>query len=191
MWAGILACSRHFWRLLHPTKEASTEHELRLRPRLDGRPEPALQLAALKKAGCQTVFKDEGLSGATSERPALLRCLKKLEHGDTLIVWKLDRLGRSLRDLTTMVDDLRAVGLKFHSLVVGHGFRLAARLLPGVLRFISQQALTGDARSLRFRARAAVFSKKRPTPARNWQKGRGPQTTAWTRRSADTPASTK
>jgi hypothetical protein len=57
---------------------------------------PALQLASLKKAGCQTVFKDEGLSGATTKRPALLRCLKKLEHGDTLIVWKLDRLGRSL-----------------------------------------------------------------------------------------------
>jgi DNA invertase Pin-like site-specific DNA recombinase len=44
----------------------------------------ALQLAALQKAGCQTVFKDEGLSGATTKRPALLRCLKKLEHGDTL-----------------------------------------------------------------------------------------------------------
>src|ERR1019366_7614804 len=44
------------------------------------------------------------------------RCLKKLEHGDTLIVWKLDRLGRSLRDLITMLDDLRARGVKFHSL---------------------------------------------------------------------------
>ena len=71
---------------------------------------PALQLAALKKAGCKTVFKDEGLSGATTKRPALLRCLKKLEHGDTLIVWKLDRLGRSLRDLITMLDDLEAPG---------------------------------------------------------------------------------
>jgi DNA invertase Pin-like site-specific DNA recombinase len=77
---------------------------------------PALQLAALKKAGCKILFKDEGLSGATTKRPALLRCLKKLEHGDTLIVWKLDRLGRSLRDLITMLDDLRARGVKFHSL---------------------------------------------------------------------------
>jgi DNA invertase Pin-like site-specific DNA recombinase len=77
---------------------------------------PALQLAALKKAGCQTVFKDGGLSGATTKRPALLRCLKKLEHGNTLIVWKLDRLGRSLRDLTTMLDDLKDRGVKFHSL---------------------------------------------------------------------------
>src|SRR5580658_2333434 len=76
----------------------------------------ALQLAALKKTGCQTVFKDEGLSGATTKRPALLRCLKKLEHGDTLIVWKLDRLGRSLRDLIAMLDDLKARGVKFQSL---------------------------------------------------------------------------
>src|SRR5580658_2608077 len=77
---------------------------------------PALQLAALKKAGCKTVFKDEGLSGATTKRPALLRCLKKLEHGDTLTVWKLDRLGRSLRDLITMLDDLKHRGVKFRSL---------------------------------------------------------------------------
>ena len=76
---------------------------------------PALQLAALKKAGCKTVFKDDGLSGATTKRPALLRCLKKLEHGDTLIVWKLDRLGRSLRDLITMLDDLKQRGVKFRS----------------------------------------------------------------------------
>jgi DNA invertase Pin-like site-specific DNA recombinase len=76
---------------------------------------PALQLSALKKAGCQTVFKDESISGATTKRPAILRRLKKLEHGDTLIVWKLDRLGRSLRDLITTLDDLRARGVKLHS----------------------------------------------------------------------------
>ena len=77
---------------------------------------PAMQLAALKKAGCKTIFKDDGLSGATTKRPALLRCLKKLERGDTLTVWKLDRLGRSLRDLIAMLDDLRARGVKFRSL---------------------------------------------------------------------------
>ena len=77
---------------------------------------PALQLAALKKDGCKTIFKDKGLSGATTKRPALLRCLKKLEHGDTLTVWKLDRLGRSLRDLITMLDDLKHRGVKFRSL---------------------------------------------------------------------------
>jgi len=77
---------------------------------------PALQLAALKKAGCKTVFKDEGISGVTPKRPALARCLKALRPGDTLIVWKLDRLGRSLRDLITMLDELRAQGIKFRSL---------------------------------------------------------------------------
>lgn len=40
---------------------------------------PALQLAALRKAGCQTILKGEGISGATTKRPALLRCLKKLD----------------------------------------------------------------------------------------------------------------
>jgi Enterobacteriaceae phage serine recombinase len=76
----------------------------------------ALQLAALKKAGCKQVFQDEGLSGATTKRPALIRCLKALRPGDTLIVWKLDRLGRSLRDLITMLDELRTQGVKFRSL---------------------------------------------------------------------------
>jgi DNA invertase Pin-like site-specific DNA recombinase len=77
---------------------------------------PALQLAALKKAGCKTIFKDEGISGATTKRPALLRCLKTLERGDTLVVWKLDRLGRSLRDLIAMLDDLKDRGVAFRSL---------------------------------------------------------------------------
>lgn len=77
---------------------------------------PALQLAALKRVGCKSVFKDDGLSGATTKRPALLRCLKILQDGDTLIVWKMDRLGRSLRDLITMLDDLRTRGIKFRSL---------------------------------------------------------------------------
>src|SRR5487761_2474467 len=77
---------------------------------------PDLQLAALKKAGCRTVFKDEGISGATAQRPALVKCLKTLQAGDTLIVWKLDRLGRSLRDLIHMLDDLKQRGVKFRSL---------------------------------------------------------------------------
>jgi DNA invertase Pin-like site-specific DNA recombinase len=76
---------------------------------------PAMQLAALKKAGCKTVFKDE-VTGAHVDRPALTRCLKILDTGDTLIVWKLDRLGRSLSDLIAMLDDFKKRGVKFRSL---------------------------------------------------------------------------
>src|ERR1700680_3958397 len=76
---------------------------------------PAMQLAALKKAGCKTLFKDE-VTGAHVNRPALTRCLKALQTGDTLIVWKLDRLGRSLRDLIHMLDDFKQQGIKFRSL---------------------------------------------------------------------------
>jgi len=76
---------------------------------------PAMQLAALKKAGCKTVFKDK-VTGAHVKRPALTRCLKKLETGDTLIVWKLDRLGRSLRALIHVLDGFKQEGIKFRSL---------------------------------------------------------------------------
>jgi DNA invertase Pin-like site-specific DNA recombinase len=67
-----------------------------------------LQLAALKRARCSSIFEDKGISGASVKSPALSRCLKTLRAGDTLTVWKLDRLGRSLRHLITMLDDLRA-----------------------------------------------------------------------------------
>jgi len=75
-----------------------------------------MQGAALKKDGCKKIFIDDGLSGATVNRPALRRCTKKLKRGDTLTVWKLDRLGRSLRDLIAMLDDFRERGVKFRSL---------------------------------------------------------------------------
>jgi DNA invertase Pin-like site-specific DNA recombinase len=52
----------------------------------------------------------------SARHPALARCLKSLRSGDTLIVWKLDRLGRSLRDLIAMLDGLRERGVRFQSL---------------------------------------------------------------------------
>lgn len=79
---------------------------------------PALQLNALRRAGCsaRAIFMDEGISGTTTQRAALLRCLKTVRAGDTLIVWKLDRLGRSLSDLIHMLDDLKQRDVKFRSL---------------------------------------------------------------------------
>ena len=76
----------------------------------------APQLAALQTARCSHIFEDRGISGATAQRPALRRCLRTLRAGDTLVVWKLDRLGRSLRDLIAMLDDLRERGVRFQSL---------------------------------------------------------------------------
>ena len=76
----------------------------------------ALQLAALKKARCAHIFEDKGQSGASTTRPALARCLKTLRAGDTLTVWKLDRLGRSLAHLIAIMDDLKGRGVRFQSL---------------------------------------------------------------------------
>jgi DNA invertase Pin-like site-specific DNA recombinase len=73
-------------------------------------------LPLAKKAGCKKVFEDKGISGAINKSPALIRCLAVLQSGDTLIVWKLDRLGRSLRDLIDHLDDLRSRGVHFESL---------------------------------------------------------------------------
>lgn len=75
----------------------------------------ALQRNALESAGCELIFEDK-ISGKTSERPGLKRLLKVLACGDTLIVWKLDRLGRSMRHLVTLIEELRQRGINFRSL---------------------------------------------------------------------------
>ncbi len=76
---------------------------------------PALQVTALQKAGCERVFV-ETASGAVADRPELVAALAFLRAGDTLVVWKLDRLARSLRQLIETVHDLKARGIKFTSL---------------------------------------------------------------------------
>lgn len=75
-----------------------------------------LQLQALKAAGCVKIFSDHGLSGKRTDRPGLEDALRSLASGDTLVVWRLDRLGRSLIHLVQMVDDLGRKGIHFHSL---------------------------------------------------------------------------
>jgi len=74
-----------------------------------------LQLDALKAAGCQKLFQDKA-SGAKSERPGLVDALEELREGDTLVVWRLDRLGRSLPHLITTVAGLKERGVGFKSL---------------------------------------------------------------------------
>lgn len=74
-----------------------------------------LQRDALKKAGC-TVLYEESASGKNAERPELEQCLKALRPGDSLVIWRLDRLGRSLPDLVKIVEQLEARGVHFESL---------------------------------------------------------------------------
>ncbi|MDD4976212.1 MAG: recombinase family protein [Bacteriovorax sp.] len=76
----------------------------------------ALQLDALKKAGCEKVFK-ETVSGDKSEKKELEEALKRLRKGDTLVVWRLDRLGRSLRALIELANGLKEEGIYFQSLM--------------------------------------------------------------------------
>jgi DNA invertase Pin-like site-specific DNA recombinase len=77
--------------------------------------QPQLQVDALERAGCYRVF-TETASGARSDRPVLAQVLDQLRPGDTLVVWKLDRLGRSLRHLVDTVTGLADRGIGFRSL---------------------------------------------------------------------------
>jgi len=79
-----------------------------------------LQLDALLKAGCakKDIFTDK-VSGSKSARPGLDECLGQLREGDTLIVWRLDRLGRSVRHLIDVVEDLRQRRVGFKSVCDG------------------------------------------------------------------------
>lgn len=75
-----------------------------------------LQLDALKQAGCDRIFTDHGISGASNDRPGLQQAMDILQKGDTLIVWRLDRLGRSLVNLVEHVSVLGKQGVEFRSL---------------------------------------------------------------------------
>ena len=75
-----------------------------------------LQITALNAAGCAKILTDEGFSGADFTRPGLTKMLRTLRRGDTLTVWRLDRLGRSLFELLKLVRDLNERGVEFRSL---------------------------------------------------------------------------
>src|SRR5689334_6977272 len=73
-----------------------------------------LQKDALSRAGCEKIFTDT-MSGAKAERPGLVQALTFMRAGDILVVWKLDRLGRSLRNLIDVVTELETLGIGFRS----------------------------------------------------------------------------
>lgn len=106
---------------------------------------PDLQLDALRKAGCEEIFVEKA-SGALRERPELKAALRHARKGDAIVVWKLDRLARSLKQLIETVEDLEGRGVGFRSLteaidtttsggrLVFHIFAALAEFERGIIR---------------------------------------------------------
>lgn len=78
----------------------------------------AIQVRALRQAGCERIF-EEKASGGRWDRPELHRALEQLREGDVLVVWKLDRLSRSLKDLLHIMEGVRDAGAGFRSITEG------------------------------------------------------------------------
>lgn len=99
-----------------------------------------LQILALQKVGCDYIYEDLGVSGASTDRPGLLRLLKRLRPGDTLAVWRLDRLGRSLSHLIRILENLNKRGISFHSIAEhidtsSSGGRLVFHMMAALAEF--------------------------------------------------------
>ncbi|WP_207535567.1 recombinase family protein [Desertivirga arenae] len=77
-----------------------------------------LQVEALKKAGCEQIFKEK-ISGAEKERPQYLKMIEGLRKGDTVTVWRIDRLGRTTLELIKLMVEFREKGIEFKSIVEG------------------------------------------------------------------------
>lgn len=126
-----------------------------------------LQRDALKQAGCGVIY-EESASGKNTARPELEQCRKALRTGDTLVVWRLDRLGRSLPDLVQIVADLEQRSVAFESLtekietgsaagkLVFHVFAALAEFERGLIRERTQAGLA----AARARARGRAGGRK-------------------------------
>jgi DNA invertase Pin-like site-specific DNA recombinase len=116
----------------------------------------ALQRDALTKAGCEKIF-DEIMSGARADRPQLRAVLDFARKGDVLVVWKLDRLARSLTQLITTVEQMEKRGVGFKSLTetigaTSAGGRLIFRIFGALAEF--ERAI------IRERTRAGLLAAK-------------------------------
>jgi DNA invertase Pin-like site-specific DNA recombinase len=116
----------------------------------------ALQRDALTEAGCRKIFTEQ-MSGAVKDRPALHDALEFARSGDTLVVWKLNRLARAMKQLIETVENLRVRGIGFRSLtealdtttaqgrLVFHMFGALAEFERGLIRECTQAGLAGRA----------------------------------------------
>ncbi|MFQ6550604.1 recombinase family protein [Aestuariibius sp. 2305UL40-4] len=99
----------------------------------------ALQIDALRQAGCTVIYGDHGVSGAITTRRGLADLIDSLRSGDTLVVWKLDRLGRSTIHLLQLLADLRARKIDFIALTQGIDTTTAVgRMLCGQLAVFAE-----------------------------------------------------
>lgn len=99
-----------------------------------------LQLQALKKAGCQKIYREK-VSGATRQRPEFQRMLDQIRVGDVIVVWKLDRLARSTRDLLETIETIQEAGAKFQSIsepwadTTTHAGKMIMTIFAGIAEF--------------------------------------------------------
>lgn len=104
-----------------------------------------LQLDALTAAGVDRIYSDHGKSGSTTKRPGFQGMIRGLRENDVVVVWKLDRLGRSVGDLVKLVDDLGKRGIQIKSLTEGIDTTTAmGRMLFGICAVLAEfeRALT-------------------------------------------------
>ena len=137
-----------------------------------------LQISALKAAGCANLYRDHGVSGALASRPAFDELLEAIGEGDTLVIWRLDRMGRSLKHLIEVNELLSRRGAFLESLndkidtssptgeFVFHILGAVAQLER---RIISERTLAGLAEAAkrgRYPGRPRKAAKGRPAPIR-------------------------
>jgi DNA invertase Pin-like site-specific DNA recombinase len=132
----------------------------------------AMQRDALKAAGCHRIFCDHGVSGSATRRRGLDAALTYLRSGDTLVVWKVDRLGRSLAHLVQVIMQLDERGVIFRSLsdpidTASPGARLVLHIMAALAEFerslIRERTLAGLAAAKR---RGRILGRKRSLTVR-------------------------
>jgi DNA invertase Pin-like site-specific DNA recombinase len=144
-----------------------------------------LQRDALHKAGCEQIYTD-AVSGTKARRPGLEEALSHLRSGDTLVVWRLDRLGRSLRHLIDTVTDLQEEGIDFKSItesidtttsggkLVFHIFGALAEFEREIIRERTKAGLTAARARGRKGGRRTALSAKQLQIARQLYDARTP-----------------
>src|SRR5712692_7366324 len=135
-----------------------------------------LQIDALTKASCEKIYQDTA-SGATTDRPGLTQALEHLRPGDTLVVWRLDRLGRTLKQLIELINDFNARGIGFKSLqenidtttsggkLVFHIFGALAEFERGIIKERTQAGLQAARARGRLGGRPKALNQKKQSKA--------------------------